>query len=125
MSLVKRCIFVFVLLSASLNSYAAWDTIAEGSRICSKDGEVCLSGTIRFERNEKIIVVSTRLSRAPGEGRITLVFLGDNPLGERVRHTVSEDTTGYMGDIVNLKFGPPYSNQTDWWLDDILFAPAE
>lgn len=84
-----------------------------------------MRGSIRFERNQKVIEVSTRVAQAPGEGRITLVFLGDNPLGERVRHTVSDDINGNMGDIVSIKFGPPYSNQTDWWLDDILFTPVE
>lgn len=106
------------------HSFAAWETIAAGSRLCGSDGQVCLNGRIAMERNEKVIVIDGRFASLPGAGTVTFEFYGVNPLDERVYFAKSVVVGERNNQLVSLKFGPPHSNQTQWTLENIRFDAA-
>jgi len=46
------------------------------------------------------------------------------PIDERVWHSAFGEIKGKPNEIIYIKIGPPFSNQTEWTLEDIRFTPS-
>ncbi|MGQ9424579.1 hypothetical protein ACXYTJ_01365 [Gilvimarinus sp. F26214L] len=120
-----RSIVVAVLLLFSQAGNAAWEPVLRFSSLCDVDNQVCLEGRIDFDPNSKIIEIDARQFQSAGSGLLTFHFVGTTPLGEQVYHSSAVELRGRYGERISHKFGPPYSNRTQWTLNRLTFEKVD
>lgn len=113
-------LFLSLLLFPGL-APAAWEPVLPSTTACDTTNRVCFDGRIDFEANRKIIEIRGRLSKTASGGKLLFEFTGETPQGEAVFHSTEVPIRGQYNESISHKFGPPYSNRTNWSLYRITF----
>lgn len=125
--LLKTIVQTFVLgLSLANPTYAATIDISGGRELCDAEQEVCLRGSVTWNKNDRLIEISGQLvSPAPAPGTMTFNFHGETGAGESVIHATDIKLRAVGREILDKKIIPPYSSETRWELTSIRFTHAD
>ena len=119
---MKFVLIPFVLLlCASVSTHA--DVIFYDPGLCDFHKRVCANIRVSFDINSKVMEISGRLYKPDGEGTLKFHFTGITPLDEAVNYTVDIEVKGIYNEILRAKLQPPYSNETLWSLQEMVFDP--
>ncbi len=114
----------FLLTSAFLWSAASAseiDYLRKSETFCDSSGEVCLSGTISYRVNLRLLKLRSRVVSAPGPGLLRINVTGQNRQGHTYRAAIEVTIRGHASEIVNKEMIPDAPDVYAWDLDSINF----
>lgn len=90
---------------------------------CDTQQFLCLSGSITYEPNFRILELRARVQKQTGPGEIRLYFSGSNRLDQLRRTEIVLKIRGAHSEIVNLRIRPDAPDVDNWQLAGFLFTP--
>lgn len=112
----------FALLAGALPASAApVDYLFRNERVCDDAGEFCLSGTLSYQSNPRLLRLRARVQTAPGPGLLRIRLIGTTRLGTRRFAPLEVRVRGDYSEIINHKMIPDHPDALEWAVDRIQF----
>ena len=104
---------------------APGEYVFEGKRVCDADKDFCISGTMTYYPNPRLLHLRARVQKAPGPGMLRIRLTGTNELGHRHFAPFEVRVRGHYGEIINHKMIPDYPDVQGWEIEYVEFVVDE
>ena len=109
--------------AASLASETLY--LARDELICDVEKIVCITGTVGYEVNDRLLWLLGRVEFATVPGLLQIFVKGSNRLGHVHYGAMEIKLRGHATEIVDFKMVADYPDVANWAIDHIIFLPGK
>ncbi|HEY7673108.1 MAG TPA: hypothetical protein VIC71_12905 [Gammaproteobacteria bacterium] len=109
------------LLAATPVAASRLDYLAREERLCDVAGLACVSGSLTYHVNTRVLSLRGRLKTSPGPGTLAIMVRGTTRLGY-VRYAPLEiELDGRWSEIIDFQMIPDNPDVENWQIDTIQY----
>jgi hypothetical protein len=109
------------LLLALPGGAAPIEYLFRGERVCAESGDFCLSGSLSYEGNSRLLRLRARVQKAPGPGLLRISLAGRNRQGFLHTAPMEIRLRGNYSEIIDFKMIPDYPDTLAWGIERVEF----
>lgn len=113
---------ISLLAGAPPTPAAGIDYLFHNERVCDDSGAFCLSGTLSYQPNPRLLRLRARVQTAPGPGLLRIRLIGSTRLGMRRLAPLEVRVRGDFSEIINHKMIPDHPDALEWAVDRVEFV---
>lgn len=118
---LTRLIGIALLAGALPAPASEIEYLFRNDRVCDDTGAFCLSGTLSYQPNPRLLRLRARVQTAPGPGLLRIRLTGSTRLGMRRLAPLEVRVRGDYSEIINHKMVPDYPDALEWAVDHVEF----
>lgn len=124
MRLLSTAVLLCVLVASVSFAGHRETIIGKNASFCDRERRVCLTGTLSYYSNPRLVQLRSRVQYAEGPGVLKFRLLGENLDGHVRRTTLEVRIEGHYSEIVNKELITDHPDVDSWRLESIGFEPG-
>jgi hypothetical protein len=101
------------------------DYLFRNERLCDPGEVFCLSGTLTYQSNPRLLHLRARVQSAPGPGLLRISLTGTNQQGHRHFAPFEVRVRGRYSEIIDHKIIPDHPSVQGWAIERVEFIADE